>query len=213
MPAPKTRGPSRRRRNRAGVTEVLHVGSEAPSRANAGQQHPLLVTGCHYTHIHTHTHTHTYTTHTDTQTHTHYTHTQTHTDTQTQTHTHYTYTQTHRHTHIHRHTHTHTQTLHTHTHRHTTHTHRHTHTDTTHRHTHTTHTLHTQTRTPGTGHAGHLSPRPHGSLRPEEVPFLSWHMGPEKPPAQGLRGVPESSWSPSRACGVGTGCSRQTPAT
>ena len=88
MPAPKTRVPSWRRRNRAGVTEVLHVGSEAPSRANAGQQHPLLVTGCHYTHIHRHSHIPTYR-HTYTQT--------THTHTQT--------THTHRHTHT---THTHT---------------------------------------------------------------------------------------------------------
>ena len=78
VPAPKTRAPSWRRRNRAGVTEVLRVGSESPSRANAGQQHPLLVTGCHYTH-----------TDTDTQTQTHrHTHTETHRHTHTQTHTH-----------------------------------------------------------------------------------------------------------------------------
>ena len=76
----------------------------------------------------------------------------------------------------------------------------------------TSHT-HTHAHAPETGHAGRLSPTPHGSLQPEEVPFLSWHTGPEKPPAQGLRGVPESSWSPGRAREVGAGCSRQTPAT
>lgn len=29
-------------------------------------------------------------------------------------------------------------------------------------------------------------PRPQGSSRPEEVPFLSWHTGPEKVPPQGV---------------------------
>ena len=112
---------------------MLHVGSEAPSRANAGQQHPLLVTGCHYTHIHRHTHIHY--THRHTDTHTLHTHTDTHRHTDTDTHTLHIHTDTQTHIHTQTHTYPHTDT--THTHRQTHYTYTQTHTHYTHRHTHT----------------------------------------------------------------------------